>query len=207
MGIWRPTFSPDGTMIAFTGFPQDQKDAGILYVMRVDGSDPRQLDTLPVSLGDAGGPDWAPDPAVHRIAYETLIAGGLVLRVLDLGTKVDHNAGAGFWPSWSPDGSRIATCCVTVSTTAGILAGNIAQVQRFTPFNDYCTNYQGQPGRTVCSRATWSPDGSRLMAVDIAGGALLVAQADGPGGNPIRIPIDIGLDHPAGPYAWQPIWH
>ena len=42
------------------------------------------------------------------------------------------------------------------------------------------------------------------MAVDIAGGALLVAQADGSGGNPISIPLDIGLDHPAGPYAWQP---
>ncbi len=211
--IWRPSFSPDGSLIAFAAYPEDptapgaQSEAGVLYVMRTDGSALQALKTKPVSVGDAGGPTFSPDPAVHLIAYETLLAGALVLHVYDLATDIDHNVGTGFWPSWSPDGSRIATCCVQVSTTSSILAANVDQLVKFAPnAAGSCTEYTGPAGQSVCSHAVWSPDGQELMAVDIVTGALLVTRLDGPDGVTTRIPLSIGLDAPAGPYAWQPIW-
>jgi hypothetical protein len=211
--IWRPSFSPDGSLVAFAGYPENpsdpgaQSEAGVLYVMRSDGSELQELKTKPVSVGDAGGPSWAPDPAVHLIAYETLLADALVLHVYDLDTGVDHNAGTGFWPSWSPDGSRIATCCVQVSTTSSILAAHVDQLVKFAPSGvASCGEYTGPAGRAVCSRVVWSPDGQELMAVDTATGALLVTRLDGADGDTTRIPLSIGLDAPAGPYAWQPIW-
>jgi Tol biopolymer transport system component len=202
--IWRPTYSPDGSMIAFTVAPTGADD-GQLFVMRTDGSGVRPLPTKPVSAGDAGGPDWSPDPHVQLIAYETLVADALTLRVFDVATGIDHNAGTGFWPSWSPDGSRIALGG-EVFPTDGILAGTAASVYAFVPFTSYCNEYTGGPGISTCSHAVWSPDGTRLMAVDITGGALLIGTADGSLKTPTRIPLGIGLDRPIGPYVWQPIW-
>jgi Tol biopolymer transport system component len=161
---------------------------------------------MPVSVGGAGGPDWAPDPAVQRIAYDTMIGGTQYLRVLDLETGLDHNVGPGFWPSWSPDDSMIAMCCVHVSTTSRILDDDPDDRVKFAQFGSYCDEYTDSPGRTVCSRAIWSPDGSKLMATDIAGGGFFVTEAGGFGGDVVRIPLDIELNGPSGTYVWQPIW-
>jgi Tol biopolymer transport system component len=76
-GIWRPTYSPDGTMIAFTVVPADNPDNGQLFVMRSDGTGLRALPTKPVSTGNSGGPDWSPDPRVQLIAYESLVSDAL----------------------------------------------------------------------------------------------------------------------------------
>ena len=203
--LWRPTFSPDGSLIAVTVLPPGASDNGHLMVMRMDGADLRTLPTKPVSTGSAGGPDWSPDPRVQLIAYETPVADGLTLRVFDVATGVDHNAGAGFWPSWAPDGRKIALGG-TVLGTDGILTGKVSSVYAFLPFNDYCGNYKGASGVSVCSHAVWSPDGTKLMAVDITGGGLLIGPADGSLKAPTRIPLGVGLDRPIGPYAWQPIW-
>jgi isocitrate dehydrogenase (NAD+) len=166
--MWRPTYSPDGSLIAFAAYRGSSSDAGVLYGMRPDGTGLWTLRTMPVSVGGAGGPDWAPDPAVQRIAYDTMIGGTQYLRVLDLETGLDHNVGPGFWPSWSPDDSMIAMCCVHVSTTSRILDDDPDDRVKFAQFGSYCDEYTDSPGRTVCSRAIWSPDGSKLMATDLA---------------------------------------
>jgi Tol biopolymer transport system component len=161
---------------------------------------------MPVHAG-AGGPDWAPDPAVHRLAYETRVAEVFVLHVFDLDTGIDHNGGPGRWLSWSPDGSRIATCCTQVSTTSSILAGAVDRVVIFPQsVGGYCNGDPTDPPGQVCSNAFWSPDGKVLMAVDLAGGGLLLTPSDGSGETPTRIPLDIDRGGRMGPYGWQPIW-
>lgn len=209
MVLGRPTFSPDGTLIAFTAHQGSQADDAVLYVMRPDGTELRSLPTGRVSAGNAGEPDWAPDPAVRRIAFETLIVDTLAVRLFDLDLGVDHAAGAGFWLSWSPDGSRIATCCAQVTTTSSILAGNLDTKTVFDQGgrDGSCNEYTGAAGKSICSRAVWSPDGKELIATDIVGGSLLVTPVDGTGLATRNFPLQgLDLDHPAGPYAWQPIW-
>ena len=71
-GIWAPSYSPDGTWIAFVEAPGGSTggDNGLLYLVHPDGTNLHSV-TSGVSFGDAGFPAWAPDPAVERILYVT----------------------------------------------------------------------------------------------------------------------------------------
>jgi len=92
-----PAWSADGR-IAFTG-------AGGVYVMNEDGSN--------VRLVAPGGssPAWSPD--AQRLAVATRIDGEqtIVVVTVDLlasPVRVGFDRGWHAWPTWSPDGSRIA---------------------------------------------------------------------------------------------------
>ena len=68
--ILNPTYSPDGAWIAFAS--GEQSGPTRLFIIRPDGTGLRSLDTEAVEASDGGGPAWSPDPAVHRILYETM---------------------------------------------------------------------------------------------------------------------------------------
>ncbi|PYO98538.1 MAG: hypothetical protein DMD60_04015 [Gemmatimonadetes bacterium] len=96
-----PTWSPDGTRIAFT------RDYAI-YVMDADGANVRRLS--PAGTTNDGGPAWSPDGT--RIAFHsgagvpahiyTVKPDGTALTPLTGGLDNDY------FPAWSPDGSRMA---------------------------------------------------------------------------------------------------
>jgi Tol biopolymer transport system component len=75
-----PTWSPDGTMIAFTSERADPN--GDVWIMRADGSDPQQLTTN--SILDES-PDWqpipfsvgAPDEPMQACGDLSLVSGGV----------------------------------------------------------------------------------------------------------------------------------
>ena len=75
-----PTWSPDGTMIAFTSERADPN--GDIWIMRADGSDPQRLTTN--SILDES-PDWqpvpfsvgAPDEPVEACGDLSLVSGGV----------------------------------------------------------------------------------------------------------------------------------
>jgi Tol biopolymer transport system component len=98
-----PTYSPDGMFIAFASARSGQRQ---LYVMGRDGSNLRQLTSLP----DMGGRStWSPDgrrlafyagpPEDHNIFVINADGTGLVQLT---------NEGDNLGPSWSPDGQWIA---------------------------------------------------------------------------------------------------
>jgi hypothetical protein len=205
--IKQPSFSPDGEWIVFathskrTGF-------GKLHVVRADGTDLRELPVPSVVTQDGGGPLWSPAGDAHRIAYLTFANDELVTRVFDLDTDSDHAIGPGFWPSWAPDGSRLATCCATVVDVDDAIAGRARPITVFGQFPGNCP--EAAPtwtGRAICSAVVWSPDGEWLIAGDIAGRDLLLAPVDG-SVPPRRIEME-SVSRFEGfmlPVAWQPVW-
>ena len=104
---WFPSFSPDGTRIAFV---REQPTASEIWTMRADGNDLMRLTSSGVSVA----PAWSPDGG--RIAYSIGELGRAKKihimnadgsgdrRLLESSpTEVDEIA-----PTWSPDGLEIA---------------------------------------------------------------------------------------------------
>jgi TolB protein len=88
-----PTWSPDGTKLAFT------RD-WLLYIINADGTG---VTAVP-NVDFATGPAWSPDGA--RIAYGSSSGGINIINVNGSNlVPLTPNAGS---PSWSPDGQRLA---------------------------------------------------------------------------------------------------
>jgi Tol biopolymer transport system component len=208
VGVWLPSFSPDGQWIAFAAV-SSLTSYGRLYIVHPDGTGLRALDVPSVVAGDGGGPVWSPARDQHRIAYLTFSGGALQTRIVDIDgdSDSDHLVGPGFWPSWSPDGSRLATCCAEIHDVEASLRGAAAPTTIFEQFDANCGDVPSATGRSICSAVVWSPDGQWVIAADVVGKDLLLAPADG-SQPPRRIPLAAGLNvggfRP--PIAWQPVW-
>ena len=98
----QPSWSPDGRRIAFVSNRPTDTGAPHLYVMNADGTDQHQVGTE-----GAWTPTWSPD---GRLLYQVVPEGKLHLINAD-GTGVvalTNGPGHDSYPSWSPDGTRIA---------------------------------------------------------------------------------------------------
>ena len=59
-------------------------------------------------------------------------------------------------------------------------------------------------GKAFCGPASWSPDGTRVIAPDITGTSVVSFLADGTG-SPIVIPLETNVKDLGTPMAWQAI--
>lgn len=103
----RPSWSPDGSKIAFdSGDPRQTANADI-YTLEVDSKNLKQLTDHPKL--DAQ-PDWSPDG--KWIAFLSEKSGNRDIWIMKMDgsqkTQLTFDKGMDVWPRWSPDGKRIA---------------------------------------------------------------------------------------------------
>jgi Tol biopolymer transport system component len=146
----QPTWSPDGTRIAFSSLRDGDRD---IYVVNEDGSDEVRLTNLP---GEDGFPQWSPDGRTMlsygmvdgRYALFLMNADGSDRRLI-ASSSLDMVFGR-----WSPDGSRIAFFRMDRETlTAGLslIDPDGTNEVEVTPLD----------GRD--EDPSWSPDGRELV--------------------------------------------
>jgi Tol biopolymer transport system component len=175
-GDFYPSWSPDGRHIAFGAVRQGNDE---IYVMNSDGSGQTNLTNNPASDQEpAWSPDgkWIafdsdrdevnPDDCYPNCNYEIY-----VLNVNGRGvTRLTNHPASDLYPSWSPDGKRIAfesdrngNWEIYVMNADGSEVTNLTQNQA----SDYA--------------ASWSPDGRRLAFQSSRSGNedIYVMNADG----------------------------
>jgi len=166
-GAHDPTWSPDGSQIAFASKPGKGSDADI-FVMDSDGSHIRRLVGTP---RNDGHPDWSPKGA--RIAFDSRHhvrrwgSQGALIWVASVRTRTLTRLQVPFHavdPAWSPDGrwiaySRFVRSTINGETTRPIYAG----VWLMRPDGTH-TRRIGKPTDSVFSEnPSWSPNGSRIV--------------------------------------------
>ncbi|HKR27609.1 MAG TPA: winged helix-turn-helix domain-containing protein [Acidobacteriaceae bacterium] len=113
-----PTWSPDGTQIAFQ---RVAKDRGGIYVVPAQGGTVRKLRSTNVSFDSSMHISWSPDGGTIAFADSPFPGGHKRLQLLSLktlrSTAIEHNDKCieEVMPAFSPDGKQLAYACSLTS--------------------------------------------------------------------------------------------
>ena len=164
-----PTWSPDGSRIAFTSGADDISNF-TLYVINADGTDPHRL--LEPGKGDNWYPSWSPKG--DQIAFQSNRDGNFEIytAAVDTGqvTRLTSNDRTDSMPNWSPDGGKIAF----VSDQDG--NGEIYVMNADGSNRVRLTDGPGED-----TQPAWSPDGTRILFISTrdGNGEIYIMNADG----------------------------
>jgi TolB protein len=180
--VQEPSWSPDGSRIAFALDSGGDNCCLELWMMNADGSG---LERLGTERGSA--PAWSPDGA--RIAFLLSgdgLEGATRVSVMNAdGTDVTPISEPGWWetPDWSPDGTAILSSIDRGFADAELLTmspdgGRVDVIGRLP----------------LLGAASWSPDGGRIAYV--SRGSVWVMDADGSNVDRLTPPGD-NVENPA----------
>jgi Tol biopolymer transport system component len=193
-----PTWSPDGTRIAFATNRDYPSSVGYeIYVMNTDGSNQQRLTYNAV---DDANPAWSPDGT--KIAFTTNRDGNYEIYVMNADgnnpQRRTSNTASDGSPAWSPDGTRIVFVRNFQSSNAEIYAINSDSCQE-------CTGTAPIDLSGTISAAdvdpTFSPDGSRIAFATNRDGNYEIYTMNPDGTGKIRVTNNTASD--LGP-SWQP---
>jgi TolB protein len=161
-----PDWSPDGRLIAFSS----NRDGGGVFVVPTNGQGIRRLTA---TRGD--NPDWSPNG--RELVFEAadgvrvISSDGKRERLLVPVRKTDQDV----WPTWSPDGKRIAFVREDDGAFVTYVVGRDGGKPRRLLEPALARN---DPNWSVLTASeltpAWSPDGKRI-AYDSGDGVLVVA--------------------------------
>ncbi len=104
---WLPSWSRDGSRVAFFAYPGGNAGNAEIYTMNADGSG---LQRLTYNSSWDGHPTWSPDGT--RIAFISDRSGGVQVWTMNADGSNQQQLTTGLrytaFPAWSPDGTRIA---------------------------------------------------------------------------------------------------
>ena len=145
-----PSWSPDGTMLAFVSTRDGNKE---IYTTDFSGEKLRRLTEF---AGTDNDPSWSPDG--KKIAFaRTIDASTSNIFTVDAGggpaTQMSRFRGKNVTPRWSPDGGRIAYTTNRFWPGWDVCVWNIARGVENCPLT----------GKESYCRPMWSKDGSQLL--------------------------------------------
>ena len=182
-----PSWSPDGQRIAFDSNREGPFNWEI-YVIDADGRNLQRLTNNPDDDGwaDDRYPSWSPDG--QRIAFgarrdghfENKFAVTYEIYVMDADggnqRRLTENRNNDWYPSWSPDGQRIAFMADR--------KGNFEQFDIYVMDADGGNLQNLTQHRAWDWHPSWSPDGNRIVFESWRDGNTEIYVMDADGGNP-----------------------
>lgn len=194
-----PTWSPDGTYIAFSSREAGAR-YGYIYVMTAEGT---ELTALTNGSVRDTGPAWSPDGRSIAFTRETccddksrtdvyvMAANGHQVK------QLTHNGAFNLYPAWSPDGQAIAW--IRVEGNSPDAPTRLAIMR-----HDGTGEITLQPDVSVARGypPAWSPDGQQLMFVSDAEPRLNIYRINRDGTHLTRVTDDSAYFSAP---AWFPI--
>jgi TolB protein len=186
-------WSPDGRRLAFTHVPQSGTQGNLdVYLVKPDGSEPKQFAGDKGKLSHEEYPAWSPDG--KRIAFSSTFEGNQELYVAEIEgstrLRLTNDPALDAHPAWSPDGKKIAFATnrwgdfeIAVMDADG---GNLTRLTESRGLDD---------------SPVFSPDGKRLAFMSNRDGNFEIYVMNADGANPINVTEHPALDNFP---AWAP---
>ena len=177
-----PSWSPDGKRIAFSS-DRDKPGNSEIYVMDADGQNEQRLTNDP---NEDQYPSWSPDG--KRIAFSARREGhfesdfGITdeIYVMDANgenqQRLTENRQYDWYPSWSPDGKRIAF--------SSDRKGDLQNFEIYVMDADGENQQRLTENRAGDQWPSWSPDGKRIAFYSNRDENAEIYVMDADGGNP-----------------------
>jgi Tol biopolymer transport system component len=209
IGSW-PATSPDGRELAFVAAYSDDSDAAAarrltIVVSSADGTQTRDIVVQPPAWCDAfcriytSFLAWAPGKDIAFVLVEGDDYPERLYAISEDGTGQRLLSGEPddvYWPTWSPDGHRIAfTYRAGRQDQLWVADDQGGDVHRVSRVVSRTSNLSG------CFNSAWSSDGIRLACWGHAGGLYVVNATTGASR---RIARDAYIDYDA-PASWRPV--
>ena len=183
------------SMIAFCSDRAKHGGNRHIFLMKTDGSQPRNLTADPMS--DDYGPAWSPDGT--KIAYSSEHIGNPEIFVMDADGKhlvqLTRHRAYDSSPSWSPDGSKIAFNSDR-DHLIEVGPGQVGDLEIYVMNADGKNVIRLTKTGGLNREPSWSPDGSKIAFASERDrrGNLEIYVMDANGKNPVRLTRNPGWD-------------